>query len=269
MKIVIVKVIAILFVFISILPVSFANSNQSKTIPELIDIVGQQRMLVHQVLVSYTQIALLQSVEDPVRSRENAIKKFENNLYTLKNQQKFIIEVEEMQVLWSKFKVIARATSERHEMINLIKFNEQIIELSKKIISAMAPEGDKNVVNIAGNQRMLSLRIALFMLMEKWAFEDEYTVEIQTSLFQFLNNIYYLDAYENNTQKIDKNIVSMKKYFTALIDTLEKDINNRDYYLSVSRYTSQMFRNAKRTTKLYVDLNNEGRTNKKVALLNK
>ncbi len=253
----------IIRLFVLILPlfyltqITYANPQKSKTSAELIDIAGQQSMLVHQVLVSYAQIGQVQSYGDPVNTRKVAIYKFEKNLEILKSDKKLIIQVENMQSLWNKLKSIALAPVKKTKMVKLIGFNEGIVELSNEMISELVAGGADHIVNISGQQGMLSQRIALFMLMENWGFDDEnYTQKMQLSLDQFYKNFNLLTAYKNNTSQISKSLKSQKKDFIALMSIVYDGKSEADYSSGVSRYTAQILRKSKKTVKLYVKLDN-------------
>jgi hypothetical protein len=229
------------------------------TTSDLVNIAGQQRMLVHQVLVSYAQIGQVQSFGNPVGTKLIAINHFEQNLSTLDAQNRFGLLIDNIKILWNEFKTITLSRPKREKVKRLIQLNEEIVSLANKIIAILVKEKQNirmDIINISGQQRMLSQRIALFMLLDNWELKENYKQQMQISLAHFSMNLNRLKANNDNTIQIKKNLRSMKKDYLALIKIISRDQTERDYSFAISRYTSQLLRKAKKTTKLYVKLRN-------------
>jgi hypothetical protein len=231
-----------------------ALDNEKSNTSKLIDIAGQQRMYVHQVLVSYTQIGQIQSFGNPVAVRKNAIDKFERNLQYLAKQNNLLEQTALMKKQWEKLKTIALNIPKKERVKELIILNEDIVNIANGIISQLDMDSDNNIINISGSQRMLSQRIALFMLMDNWGLGHDYKQKMQIALHQFSVNLEYLKNNSNNTQKISKILNSVEKDYISLSNITNQEKVTRDYSFSIARYTSQILRKAKNTTKLYVKL---------------
>ncbi len=257
MKAHIVKLITFVFSFLFISQILHAAPLETKNLSKLVDIAGQQRMYVHQVLVSYAQVGQVQSFGNPISTKLNAIKKFEANLNTLNKELSINTYISTMDTIWHKLKDIALAPPKRTNMTQLIEYNEAIVALSNSIIAHLVNNSEKNIINISGKQRMLSQRIALFMLMENWGFKNNYAVQMQVGLAQFSLNLNFLQKNKNNTAKINKVLKSLQNDYNSLVKITGQDKMNRDYSFAIARHTSQMLRKAKNTTKLYVKLDNE------------
>lgn len=225
---------------------------------ELIDIAGQQRMLVHQVLVSYAQIGQTQSFGNPVNTKQAAIRDFEANLNVLKNDVRFAILSNKINELWLALKNIILKPPQKSSMPDLIEINEKIVKYSNRIIETLVANNQDNlsIIDIAGKQRMLSQRIALFMLVENWDLLENYKIEMQLSLARFAINMNIMKKNKDNTEEIDKRLESMERDFKKLIKIISNKTKDRDYSFSISRYTSQLLRKSKVNTKLYVELKN-------------
>ncbi len=241
---------------------AFAENEASKKITskistaQYVNIAGQQRMFAHQALVAYSQIGQIQSFGNPVDLKVRAIKHFESNLKKLEANPKITPLVTKLQATWGKFKGLILKTPDKQQMPILIILNEQLLEMSNNIIAQLLKGSDskKDVVNIAGQQRMLSQRIALFMLIENWGIDKDYSKQFTDSLNLFAHNLMKLKNNPNNTDAIKKKLESVEKDYKQLIILVYKNKKERDYSFSISRLTSQILRKAKRSTKLYVEL---------------
>ncbi len=249
-------------------PTLYADSMPSNTIQADIELLNKQKILVHQILVSYVQIGQLQNYGNPINIRITSVSKFDENLNRLKKSAELSKQYKQMQTVWEQLKQIALAQPEKVSMRKLFELNEQIVMLADEMKSVLVvnDNSENQVETIAQQQIMLSQRIALFMLMKNWDTEA-YAEKMNSSLNTYYHNIVILENNKNNTAKINKSISQSKKDFTTLMSIIYQYDNSHDYSHSISRYTAQLFRKAKKTYRLYSSLNNS--SNKKKGSLYK
>jgi len=253
------KISLLLFIFF-ISSNSIATTHNKYSIEKYVDIAGQQRMLAHQVLVSYSQIGQIQSFGNPVDLKVRAIKHFESNLKILESNPQITNQTKKLQKTWTEFKKIILNAPDKQQISVLIILNEQLLEISNNIIAELLQGNDskKNIINISGQQRMLSQRIALFMLIKNWGVDKDYSKQFTETLNQFAQNLMQLKYNQDNTDLIKNKLKSVEKDYKELIILIYKDKKERDYSFSISRLTSQILRKSKKSTQLYVQLKEKG-----------
>ncbi len=252
--------LSILFQNVAALSGHSVLTDKNVNASQFIDRVGKQRMLMYQILVAYAQIGQVQSYGNPVNTKQMAIDEFEYSLQIIKSIPRFNLTAQRMETVWIDFKKTVLLTPDKYQLKKLIAQAEQIVSYCNSIIKSMVQSSSNNIniVNIAGKQRMLSQRMALFMLAENWGLkEGNYRLKLQQTLAEFAINLNTLKSNNDNTKKINQKIKSMEKDFSRLIRIIAKGKQERDYSFSISRNTSQILRKAKVCAKLYVELKNE------------
>jgi hypothetical protein len=247
------------FAFLFYASFSCASSKGPLNTAHILDVAGQQRMFTHQILVSYAQIGQIQSFGNPVDLKIRAINQFEKNLNILKQDEELLPLNSQLQAVWNEFKSIVNETPDKSQIGTLIRLNEQLMAISNNIIKHLLNDGDGqlNMINISGQQRMLSQRIALFMLVKNWNVKEDYQQKLDDSLQLFAVNMTKLKKNKDNTKAIKRKLTSVAHDYKKLMAFINNSDIKRDNSFAISRLTAQILRKSKISTKLYVALQSD------------
>jgi hypothetical protein len=140
-----------------------------------INIAGQQRMWSQKLVMEYCQIGLGVFPAEGRKTLHEGTRQFEQNLERLEKVAKSHPEigdaVADLRLVWGRFQPLLREppTLERARQLNYI--SEDLLYVANKTVILLQDLSNRPVdrlVNLAGQQRMLSQRLAKLYLLESW-----------------------------------------------------------------------------------------------------
>lgn len=254
MKKIIVAVVSLLYFM---MPAAGHGAEQLDA-SQAINLAGSQRMLSQRIVKAYCQIGLNEVYGEPQRQIKESIAFFESNMTNL---APFIKEggtaqvAAEMRQYWADYKVLATGTPSKENARKLYEVSEELLAASQKMVDAIqSPTGVKTgaLVSMAGRQRMLSQRMAMFHMLKIWGISDEATEKkAQTAHNEFVAAQSQLLKEPRNTPAISKNL-EMVANSLKLLDHSLKSHEGLTY--TVATTSEKMLKTMDEVTRAYTAL---------------
>lgn len=146
---------------------------------DAIDIAGMQRMLTQRILKAYCEIGLGESRGTARDQLQKAVQRFDANLGQLEGHvqdpaaRTALAAVREV---WPSYRDLALAAPSKTGATRLLALNHQLLPLTHRVVVELEQRtgtGSGQRVNMAGRQRMLSQRMAMFYLLRLWGVTGE------------------------------------------------------------------------------------------------
>lgn len=226
---------------------------------DAINIAGMQRMLSQRILKAYCEVGLAESYGDPQGRLASAVNRFDTNLSQLEAFAKapdIRQALGQVRELWPTYKKLALSVPTRIGAQRLMALNRKLLPAANNVVVKMEKDygtATGKWVNMAGRQRMLSQRIAMFYLMRIWGVateednrdaaraSDEYSAALKT-----------LGAVQRNTDDMKALIDTMGSQLVFIESAVGKKDNNLSFIVTVT--SEKMLANADRLTALYAEM---------------
>lgn len=226
---------------------------------DAINIAGMQRMLSQRILKAYCEVGLGESYGNPQKRLADAVNKFDTNLHQLEGFiQKPAIQQSLNKVLavWPHYKELAFNKPTRDGARQLMTINRKLLPLANDVVVNMQKSygtATGKWVNIAGRQRMLSQRIAMFYLMHIWgvstADDDKNAAKAADEYGKALKT---LAAVKQNTKETKTLIDTMGSQIAFIEQAVTEKGDNLSFIVTVT--SEKMLKNADRLTALYAEM---------------
>ena len=280
------------YLLIPALLVSFASA-EIKNLSEAIDTSGKQRMLSQLMLKDMAMVKSENFYDNPYEDFDTALEEFSTNLDELiefntdDNTEKSLLELKkEWDSIQSLFeededededeesedeeseesedeaeeeeKPEIKATKEENisSIIEMEKKLSGILILADKSTKAFLAQDSsksKNIINIAGKQRMLSQRMAALYLMKSLgATNDELNKKLNDSLDSFQNGLNEMKKYSKNTENTKKLIKKTEKSFMFFV--MMNKTSNKFIPTLIYKKSKTMLSNMDSVTKEYIKI---------------
>lgn len=226
---------------------------------DAIDKAGMQRMLSQRILKAYCEIGL---GEDHGLSREQllqAVNLFDAHLLQLESFTKdaavrqSLIQVSEV---WIPYRELALQTPNKDGAQRMLELNHKLLPLTHEVVVKMEQASGSatgRMVNLAGRQRMLSQRLAMFYLLKLWGVGGaNEEVQADTAAKDYAAALTELRAFDGNTKEALELLANLDRAFQLLQKARGDKGDNLSFLIATT--SERMLEDADRLTGLYVTL---------------
>ncbi len=226
---------------------------------QAIDIAGMQRMLSQRILKAYCEIGLNESFGDPQDQLNRAVAIFDSNLLQLESfvePGEIKDALQQVKEVWPAYKDLALKAPTREGARKLMELNRKLLPLAHQVVVQMEKGYGTSAgkwVNIAGRQRMLSQRMAMFYLMHIWgvaAPEDEQAADKATQ--EYGDAIDVLRTFDRNSDEMKQLIESMSGQYVYIKKAAGEKGDNLSFIVATT--SEKMLEYADRLTAYYAGL---------------
>jgi hypothetical protein len=226
---------------------------------DAINIAGMQRMLSQRILKAYCEVGLAESYGDPKGRLASAVNRFDTNLSQLEGFAKapdIQQALEQVRELWPTYKKLALSAPTRVGAQRLMALNRKLLPAANNVVVKMEKDygtATGKWVNMAGRQRMLSQRIAMFYLMRIWGVAtDEDDSDAAQASDEYSTALKTLGAVERNTDGMKVLIDTMGSQLAFIESAVDKKGDNLSFIVTIT--SEKMLQNADQLTSLYAEM---------------
>ncbi len=252
----ILKTVAVSLMFVS----SSHAAPGGEKISDIINIAGKQRMLSQRIAKDYLYKGKGIAREKAARELKKSLKEFGNGINILNKD----INDEEIKnlILFVKMSMdelqdIVKKPFNLNNAQLLLDLSESMLEGSQYIVENLKKKYHKKsaeVIDRAGQQRMLAQRIAKYYIAYQLGIKDKNTVEqTKEAVKQFNDNNQYMLKYKDNTPAINEELNHVNKLW-KIVHKFYLNIEKGGLPLIVYNTTNDITKKMDDITKMYVEL---------------
>ncbi|MCW8949178.1 MAG: type IV pili methyl-accepting chemotaxis transducer N-terminal domain-containing protein [Sedimenticola sp.] len=224
----------------------------------LVNTAGMQRMLTQRITKDYLFLGNQIRAGKASRQMKGSMALLVSNHDVLKKSvtdSKVVVLLAEVDPLLEKMVKITKAPYVKFSGATMLELSEAMLELYQAIVVELeGKQAEKTVaaVNVAGRQRMLSQRIAMFYAANEAGFKSDATVnQMKLSVDEFESAHKSLEANSLNSEDINRELQgvenvwkTVRKYFTGSVE--------ESYPVTIFVTTDDIMKRMNKITLLYV-----------------
>lgn len=252
----IIKVISILAMLIG----SSQAASQSKKINEVINIAGNQRMLSQRIAKDYLYKGKGIAKEKASRELKKSLEEFNRGIEILNkdiNDEEIRNLIAFVQMSLNELQDIVKKPFNLNNAQLLLDLSESMLEGSQYIVDNLKKKYKKKsneVIDRAGQQKMLAQRIAKYYIAYQLGIRDKNTVDqTKEAVRQFNANNQYMLKYKDNTPAINEELHQVDKLW-KIVHKFYLNIEKGGLPLIVYNTTNDITKKMNDVLKMYMKM---------------
>lgn len=236
--------------------VSIAQTSDKET---LVNLAGEQRMLVQRIAKLYSQIGLNVLPSIAVSQLTIANGRFEGNLKALEEVAGSVDAKSALNRLtdeWQRMKKAMSAPISRDAAEALARQAEAVLTAAETLTQVIEDEkksATAQLINQAGRQGMLSQRIANYYLLRSWGIEAAIVQKnLEASSNELSEGLTQLISRKDNSVEIQRELEEVSQQWDWLKASLSVE-GASSYRLIVSESADAILAATDRITRLYIE----------------
>jgi nitrate/nitrite-specific signal transduction histidine kinase len=225
------KPLAVLFIATLLsCPTLVMAQGQEPGLSAAINIAGSQRMLTQRMMKAYSAIGIDVDSDNAQQQLNDAVLRFELQLERLSRAYEASLAgpaLEEVRNLWPGHKTTLLAPISKSNAQHLLHSNEKLLIASHNVVLALEDMSETRIgqlVNIAGRQRMLGQRLAMFYMLRNWDIENaRIRSESEQARNEFRGALERLISAPENTPAIRAALADAERQWTLFEHSLKRD----------------------------------------------
>ncbi len=226
---------------------------------EAIDKAGMQRMLSQRILKAYCEEGLAEDYGEPREQLVQAINLFDANLLQLDGYVKepeVRKAIDEVKGVWPQYRDLALKPPTKAGARQLLTLNKRLLPLTHAVVVKMETAFGTSAgpwVNLAGRQRMLSQRMAMFYLLGSWGVADtDDLAAADKAATEYREALTALRSYDRNTPEARALLDKLQSQLFLLQKAVGEKGSNLSFLIATA--SERMLELADQLTALYASL---------------